>query len=112
MTKKKIQKAVRHNLKCDPVPFQAIWDGRKVSDIRFDDRNFKVGETVNFEETHFTGAQMRKGEPYILHYTGRHIEAKITHIQGFENGYGLLVGYVILSLEVLVLEVSDYVKAT
>jgi len=108
MSKKKskitIAKAVHHTLKTDPAQFQALWSGVKTFDIRFNDRHFSVNDTITFLETYFPGEQMRKGDPYILHYTGRRIEARIVRVEYWE---GLRSGYAALGLSFDVLAVDE-----
>jgi hypothetical protein len=39
-----------HELKTWPKTFQLIWDGRQTYDLRFNDRDFEVGDRVRFLE--------------------------------------------------------------
>ncbi len=39
-----------HKLKCWPVYFEAIGDGRKTFDVRKNDRNFQVGDLLHLDE--------------------------------------------------------------
>ena len=39
-----------HDLKCDPVPFAAVASGQKLSELRFNDRDFQSGDTVTLRE--------------------------------------------------------------
>jgi uncharacterized protein DUF3850 len=75
-----------HVLKTDPLPFEAIFSGFKTGEIRKNDRDYEIGDEVHLRETGKTGQA-----------TGRTIIATVTHIQA---GYGLLHGYVMLSLNV------------
>lgn len=74
-----------HLLKCDPAPFQAVVDGRKICEIRLNDRDFKVGDIVGLRETDSTRT----------YFTGRETHRTILHIQ---DGYGLEPGHVALSI--------------
>ena len=85
--------ATHHHLKADPSPFQAMWQGDKQSEVRFNDRGYAVGDMVNLQETVHPAAAMKDGAP--LEYTGRAITREITHVQA---GYGLQDGWVVLSL--------------
>jgi hypothetical protein len=84
-----------HELKTDPEVFDAVADGRKTFEIRKDDRNFQVGDTLLLRRTHHTGLAMQNGLPLI--YTGETEQRKITHILRGPI-YGLTAGWVILSL--------------
>lgn len=83
---------MNHELKTDPAVFQAVFDGLKTHEIRFNDRDFKVGDCLELLETKSTGNEMRNGAP--LEFTGRTIERTVSHVL---SGYGLIGGWVILS---------------
>ena len=88
-----------HELKTDPEVFDAVWRGDKTHEIRLNDRDYRVGDSVFLRETKYTGEQMRYSRgacsPIPLIYTGRELMRKITHIL---SGYGLEDNWVILSL--------------
>lgn len=75
-----------HDLKIFNKHFDAVADGQKRSEVRYNDRGFEIGDTVTFKE----GAPSLKG----FQYTGRQISAKISYIDDF----GCQPGYVNLSL--------------
>jgi len=81
-----------HNLKTDTEPFEATWSGNKDYEIRKNDRDFKVGDTLNLCETVYSGEDMAEGLP--LRFTGRNLKRLVTYIL---EGYGLQDGWVILS---------------
>ncbi len=39
-----------HVLKTHSLPFQAVWDGRKLYEVRVNDRDYKIGEHVVLRE--------------------------------------------------------------
>ncbi len=83
-----------HRLKTDPEPFAALWDGRKTHELRYNDRNYQVGDRLFLEETD-TAAMAIQCVPLKL--TGRIIDASVSHV--LRDGYaGLAPGWVILSL--------------
>lgn len=82
-----------HGLKTDPDVFDAVWNGLKTFEIRFNDRDFKVGDWLNLHETKHSGEDMKAGLPLI--YTGRSMLRKVSHVL---SGYGLAEGWVCLSL--------------
>lgn len=86
---------MNHELKTDHEVFQAVWDGDKRYEIRFDDRNFQDGEDIHLRETVHTGEEMKAGKP--LDYTGRYIRAIIIH--KLSGKYGIEAGWCILGLE-------------
>jgi hypothetical protein len=83
---------MNHILKTDPAVFQAVVDGAKTYEIRFNDRNYAVGDVLQLRETVSTGDHMQLGAP--LEYTGREIAKTVSHVL---SGYGLAEGWVILS---------------
>jgi hypothetical protein len=102
-------------LKTDPTPFWDTWHGKKTHELRYDDRNYSVGDHLLLRETKYTAHEMALGNVHIdlklyvlgyeehpLEYTGREILAKVTHILRDKDGiYGLKAGWCILSIEVL-----------
>lgn len=73
-----------HRLKTDPKPFEASHCGVKPWEIRIDDRNYRVGDTVILQETRYTAIQMNcHGLP--LEYTGREIEGTISWVHALED---------------------------
>lgn len=77
---------MHHDLKLFSKYFQPVVDGIKRSEVRINDRNYQVGDTVTLHE----------GKPSLdgFEYTGRTVSACITYIDDF----GLQAGYVNLSL--------------
>lgn len=67
-----------HDLKTDPEVFEAAWQGKKSFEIRKNDRDFQVGDTLNLRETQHSALEMAAGAP--LEYTGRVIEEKVIYI--------------------------------
>lgn len=80
-----------HELKSDPV---AMFSEKKTFEIRFDDRNYQVGDKLVLRETVHTGAEMKDGAP--LEYTGRTAEMDVRYIMRGPV-YGLAEGWVIMS---------------
>lgn len=83
-----------HELKCWVHWFEALWDGRKTCEVRQDDnaKAFKVGDKLLLCEWNPTSEV----------YTGRRIEAVVTHITCLDNVPRLEVapGWVVLSLRI------------
>lgn len=97
-----------HVLKTDPAVFQAVIDGRKTFEIRYNDRDFRVGDALLLRETKYTGAAMREGFP--LEYTGREHRATVSHVL-LGPIYGLAEGWAILSLRSAALERLEALEA-
>ena len=60
-----------HDLKTWPEYFQAVRDGRKPFELRFNDRDFQVGDILNLQEFEpmtqaFTGETERVVVSYVL----------------------------------------------
>ena len=78
-----------HELKTTQPHFDAVADGAKRVEIRWNDRGFEVGDVLILREYDATKSAL----------TGRYIEVRVTHIlRGFE---GLVKGWVALSFEPL-----------
>lgn len=76
-----------HELKIATEYFEKVVSKEKLFEIRYNDRNFQVGDTLKLQE-------YQDGT-----YTGRIIYVKVTYIlQGFE---GLQPNYVVLSVQLL-----------
>lgn len=77
-----------HNLKVWPQWFWAIGDGSKRFEIRKDDRQFEVSDTIVLEEF----------KPGTGEYTGRKLEKVITYISRGDDAesIGLKEGYCVL----------------
>ena len=109
---------MRHELKTDPKPFQALWNGEKLFEIRKDDRvrgdepqsstppgGFQVGDDLLLCETRFSAEQMKGGRN--LEYTGREVLCVVTHKL---TGYGLQDGWCILGIKRLELRGRMYME--
>lgn len=70
-----------HDLKTWPEYFQAVLDGRKLFEIRKDDRGFQVGDSVQLEEY----------DPQLNVYSGRAIVVEITYVTPFGQPDGQVV---------------------
>lgn len=87
---------MNHSLKTDPAVFDDVKAGKKGFEIRYNDRDFRVGDTLTLQRTEFTGKQMAsEGEPLI--FTGETEVRTVTHIL---HGpiYGLEKGWCIMSI--------------
>lgn len=88
---------VCHELKTDPSVFVESLRGDKNFEIRYNNRDYRVGDTLLLRETIFSGEDMRdKGKP--LMYTGRVVSRQITSVV---TGYGLQGGWVALGVRAI-----------
>jgi len=78
-----------HDLKCWREHFRRLLDGTKHVELRFDDREFKVGDRL----------LLREYDPRASRYTGRATVRRVSHILRSSDGPWLSSGYVALSLE-------------
>jgi hypothetical protein len=84
-----------HELKTDPEPFMDVWKCVKTFEVRKNDRNFQVGDTLVLKQTvHSAHDMATKDLP--LQYTGRQFVCSVVYIL---SGYGLQEGYVILGID-------------
>ena len=78
-----------HRIKTWPNWFRLLFAGKKTADVRINDRNFKEGDTVVFEEW----------EPNNEQYTGETIRCTISHVLRIDKiPYLGTTGWVMLSL--------------
>ena len=73
-----------------------MWDGLKTFELRFNDRDFKVGNFLDLKETGHTGIEMKAGAP--LKYTGRSLLVEVTYLL---TGYGLSDGFCVMSVKAI-----------
>lgn len=73
-----------HDLKTWPAFFRAVWDGRKTFDIRINDRDFEVGDTL----------VLREYDPETNTYSGRSIIRRVTYVTDWNQK----LGYVVMGL--------------
>ena len=64
-----------HTLKIDPIYFQPVLDRKKTFEIRFNDRNYQVGDAVVLQE--YDGKTDQ--------YTGRSLSATITYVTSYNQ---------------------------
>jgi ASC-1-like (ASCH) protein len=64
---------MEHKLKIQPQYFEAVFSGEKSFEIRKNDRNFQVGDTLLLQEF----------IPETQSYTGQFVERKITYITDY-----------------------------
>ena len=61
---------MQHDLKCHPQYFDALADGSKTFEIRFNDRGYEVGDTLLLRrydpQTGYTGESLTRRVTYVL----------------------------------------------
>lgn len=77
-----------HVLKTWTAYFEAVADGRKTFEIRKNDRNYQVGDTLI----------LRDWDPNEGEYTGRRIEVEVTYVTDGGTLGCLTEGYVCMSI--------------
>lgn len=81
-----------HHLKTINPFFQNVWMKRKTAELRFNDRDFQIGDTLILEE-YLEGTK---------EFTGREIIAEITDILKDAPQYGLMEGYCMISFKIII----------
>lgn len=74
-----------HDLKISSVYFDDVKNGKKPFEVRYNDRNYEVGDILNLRE-YDRGA-----------YTGREVKKKVSYV--LDNREHCKDGYVILGLK-------------
>jgi hypothetical protein len=80
---------MEHELKTIPPYYDQVRLGFKHFDIRKDDRDYQIGDTLCLKEY----------LPNLSIFTGNSIKRKVTHVLRNAPEYGLMPGYCIMSLE-------------
>ena len=87
-----------HDLKLFDEHYQPIAEDRKRSDIRFNDRNYQVDDTITYHSGHNTLAG--------FYYDGRMVNVVITHIDKVfwlsDDGY--------VNISIKLIDASEVVK--
>ena len=76
---------MEHDLKILPEYFEPVLEGKKNFELRKNDRDYKVGDTLLLREW------------YANVYTGREVRRKVTYI--LEKAVGIDTRYLILAME-------------
>ncbi|ENI4126730.1 DUF3850 domain-containing protein [Vibrio fluvialis] len=76
-----------HELKISAENFTEVLAGRKTHEVRFNDRNYQIGDCLNLREIDESG-----------HYTGQEMNTQISHVLHGDQ-YGLAEGWCVLSLK-------------
>jgi ASC-1-like (ASCH) protein len=87
-----------HELKIWPQYFDAVANGTKTFEIRFEgDRDYAVGDTLILKEWRESRLGKKDGKmwQYDAEYTGREVVVHVTYIL---RGFGLQPGYVCLAI--------------
>ena len=91
-----------HRLKTNHDHFEAILGGIKSFEVRRDDRNFAVGDTLWLREwvapTSFEGSG---------HYTGRDLRAELVFKQPGGEGFGVGSGHCVMQFKINEAEDSE-----
>lgn len=85
---------MEHELKTDPIEFDAIVADRKSFELRLNDRNYKVDDILILRKTKYTGKEMAEGKP--LEYTSPPLYLYIRYILKGPL-YGLKDGWVAMA---------------
>ncbi len=76
-----------HELKCHSGPFQSVYAGVKSFEIRVNDRDYQVGDSLHLKEY----------DPKTNSYSGRWVSKRITYmIRG--GNYGLPENLVVMAI--------------
>lgn len=76
---------MQHELKIWPEHYEAVECGRKKAELRVNDRDYKIGDSILLKEF----------EPNVG-YTGKELDVLITHVCDVGNW---LPGYVMISIK-------------
>jgi hypothetical protein len=105
-----MRSGITHELKTDPEVFQAMWDGLKTYELRYNDRDFQKGDILILKQTERSAEELDylndcmpsnsiKKETFEVEYTGRELKMLVTHVL-HGPAYGLVDGWCIMSVKV------------
>ena len=80
MTTPEMKPPVEHELKCWPIFFQAVKRGEKTFELRSNDRNFHLDDTLWLREY-----RPQNGESEMPGYTGEELRVKVTYVLSSET---------------------------
>lgn len=79
---------MKHKLKTWPDYYHEVISGKKPFEVRYNDRNFQVGDTLSLLEW----------SPEFEDYTGKQCDFEVTYI--LEGGaFGIEEGYVVMAIK-------------
>lgn len=85
-----------HDLKCWPEYFAAVRDGFKPFEVRKNDRDFRVGDTLRLWEY----------DPALALHTGKYFHRRVTYALA-GGQFGVEDGFVVLGLSVTKQDLGD-----
>ncbi len=80
---------MQHDLKIWPGYFAAVLDESKTFELRFNDRNYKIGDTL----------RLREYKPGVKDFTGRETTRTVTYIVTSIDSPAIAPGWCILGLQ-------------
>lgn len=85
-----------HVLKTDPTVWERVFDGTKKFEIRYNDRDYQVGDILILRKTKYSAEEMQHGKP--LSYINR--LPVVAYVNYILHGpiYGLEENWVIMSI--------------
>ncbi len=89
---------MEHELKTDPDVFAQLVTNKKTFEIRYNDRDFKVGDILKLRETVHSAAEMKEGAQLL--YTGYWLRYEVTHAI-YGPKLGIDEGWVVMSIKMI-----------
>lgn len=87
-----------HELKILPIYFKAVLEDKKLFEIRKNDRDYKVGDTLKLKEWCPAGTTINEDVIEWPYFTGKEIVAEVTYV--LKGGkYGLDKDYCVLGIK-------------
>lgn len=90
-----------HELKCWPEYFAAVRGGWKRCEIRLNDRDFHVGDTLVLCEWVPDTTHAPAGRTLVGRYTGQRCTTEVTHIVHGSALFGIVPSFVVMSVKLL-----------